>query len=498
MAEFTFITADEKGRTKKSDNKLVRSICMRGKNKKPESRRSQRRVKQHATPKSRKSKKSQSSSPPRNKTVNTEDYIEENVSGTANALDLTPAYGALLSDPKQDMLMSNASVITLLDNVDTRSRDILMKYIAYSIESNLLYPVERCLDFYHATKNKYAGMVQQDESFLTSSLLTACSLNDNVMRRSMPSALTTQYLRKLLQRLNSQISNLNDGNIRSVVFTIITLGNVAAMFGDYPAASTHLQGLERIVSAHGGKKYLEEYPKFHFKIERLDLSRTLSTGQHPLFRPPSLCPPFSWSPFFPDSTPPSDHLISTFSLTTSAVPKFAIVYSDLRYLTNLINDKVATRTYIPTDLFHGAIHSIQTRLFHLEGLLSDDVAECFRLGMLACLTTTFKLPGRKMEYKNLADNLRHKLQAIRITSLGAQHMVFWVLVMSIVAIFEVDEAWLPQAWEKLLEEGVSWEEVRTRLRNAIWITCIHDKPAEQAFEKFELRRKRKAGVGGGE
>jgi hypothetical protein len=138
--------------------------------------------------------------------------------------------------------------------------------MTYSISENLLYPVERALDF-HRVKIYWSEFVNQEQAFLTSSLLTASAINDHVMQQP-PSILTIKHLRDALKYLNSQISQLNARNFFSVMFTVITLGNMAAMFGDYSAASMHIRGLERIVSMQGGKEYLRDFPKFHFKINR--------------------------------------------------------------------------------------------------------------------------------------------------------------------------------------------------------------------------------------
>ncbi|KAF2636854.1 hypothetical protein P280DRAFT_472739 [Massarina eburnea CBS 473.64] len=375
--------------------------------------------------------------------------------------------------------------MSFLNGVDKRSRDIMCKYMTYSVSANLLYPVERCLNFYRAVD--YLEIMCLDESFLLSSLLSACCMNDYVMGQS-PSALTIRHLRKLLMRLNSQLSNVNSKNIWAVIFTVLTLGNVASVFSDYNAATMHIQGLERIVELHCGKEYLREYPKFHFKIDRLDLSRSVSIGKRPLFRPHSVVPEFSWRPFFAGSNPLPAHLTSALSTPMDTFPKFTVVYNDLRHLTNLINDHIAAGTLMSTEMFHSAIHSIQSRIIYLEGMMEDGVAECLRLGMLACLTTTFRLPGRKMEYTYLKERLRDMLQGVRIPSLGAQRMVFWALMMGIVAVFEADEQWIPHVWSRVVGERMNWEEARKRLRNGIWITCVHDAPAEQVFLKLELRR----------
>jgi hypothetical protein len=224
------------------------------------------------------------------------------------------------------------------------------------------------------------------------------------------------------------------------------------------------------------------------QLTRLDLSRSLSTGKDPLFRPPSICPPLSWQPFFAGSNPLPSHIASTLDIPSAIFPKFTVVYNDLRFLANLINEKIATDTVMSTDIFHGAIHSVQVRLLDLAGNLEDDIAECLRLGMLAFLTTTFQLPGRKLEYTHLAQRLKDMLTRVHTSTLGAQRMMSWVLMISTIAIFETDEPWIPRVWNMFVEEGLTWGELRSTLKGAIWIECIHDAPAEKVFLKLDMQR----------
>ena len=138
--------------------------------------------------------------------------------------------------------------------------------MVYSALTDVFYPVERCLDFPRIAN--HMRMVRESEPTLKACLVSACFMNDYHAERSAPSALTTRHLGDLLLHINSEISNLNDGNIEFVVFSIIALANAAVLFGDHHAARTHLRGLEKVVGTGGGRKYLLQYPKFHFKINR--------------------------------------------------------------------------------------------------------------------------------------------------------------------------------------------------------------------------------------
>jgi hypothetical protein len=120
MPEFSFISADQHGRTKKSDNKLVRSVCMRGKNQKPDSRRSKKRAKHGTLPKPQ---KSQSSSSPE-----TDEGIIVEEDQVLDAVKIqNVATANTMCSPTMEMYMRNSSLITFLDKVDGRSKQIILK-----------------------------------------------------------------------------------------------------------------------------------------------------------------------------------------------------------------------------------------------------------------------------------------------------------------------------------------------------------------------------------
>lgn len=139
--------------------------------------------------------------------------------------------------------------------------------------------------------------------------------------------------------------------------------------------------------------------------------------------------------------------------------------------------------------FQHAVHSIQSRLLALQDVLECGVAECMRLGMLGILTTTFRLPTRKMPHAYLASQLRTNLQATEAHTPGLRIMLTWVLMMSVIAVFETSEPWISSLWLNLVGEQ-HWDTLRAVLQRLIWIRCIHDEPGREAFAQLERVRQR--------
>ena len=123
-------------------------------------------------------------------------------------------------------------------------------------------------------------LIAQNPALLDMTLLITSSIHDFVQRQSA-SVLTITHLRATLAHLNGLISNQSSkDHLMTIVFLALSLGNVAAIFGDYTAASAHIQGLQKIAMMQDGREYLDKFPKFNFKISRCVVNSLLS---FPLF-----------------------------------------------------------------------------------------------------------------------------------------------------------------------------------------------------------------------
>ncbi|KAF2003791.1 hypothetical protein P154DRAFT_486527 [Amniculicola lignicola CBS 123094] len=375
---------------------------------------------------------------------------------------------------------SDLECVQFATKIDDRSRQALFKVLAISATSNLLYPVERCIDLHNA--QDYVRWLSQDAGFVHITLFTTCAIDD-FMQHQAPTTLTLQYLRQSLVYVNSKLSEHEGYKLDTIIVVVMTLAFMGTMFEDLDAASAHIKGLQRLVQLRGGHQYLMKNPKIYFKIERIELSWCLSTGQVPVF----YRSPVSWQPFFRGSQPAPSGLCDILSIDIATWPKLAGVYKDLQYLSNLINKNDIHGTMMDAESFQNAVHSIQSRLLALQGDNRGGIGECMRLGMLAVLTTTFRMPSRKMPHAYLASRLRATLETTSATTPGSRMVLTWVLLMSIVAVFEANESWISHLWCTLVRQQ-KWEAMEAMMEQLIWIRCIHDEPGNQAFMQLERSR----------
>lgn len=152
----------------------------------------------------------------------------------------------------------------------------------------------------------------------------------------------------------------------------------------------------------------------------------------------------------------------------------------------LINDIFDMGSRLDGAIFQEAMSSIQSRLLHLNEDLENTAEECLRLGMLAFMTTTFHLPGRRASYGNLADRFRYSCQKIAL-SLKYNDLNLWLLMLGAISVFDVNELWLREWWCGISSPGILWEEARWRLQSVMWINCIHDDLGSKVFDQLTNR-----------
>lgn len=135
--------------------------------------------------------------------------------------------------------------------------------------------------------------------------------------------------------------------------------------------------------------------------------------------------------------------------------------------------------------FQGVLTSLQSRLMNLRDLLENPIEELIRLTMLAFLTTTLKVPGRKIPYGWVVRQLSDVYAKVAINTLERDTSLrLWVLMTAAFTVTDAQEGWVREAWEKDSSE-LDWEAVKNHLIRVMWIEIIHDRPGEMAFWKLE-------------
>lgn len=89
--------------------------------------------------------------------------------------------------------------------------------------------------------------------------------------------------------------------------------------------------------------------------------------------------------------------------------ELAVVFHNLQYTTILFNKHYYSQTPINGTLFQECLGFVHSGLIKLQGQLKNKLSECLRLGMMAFLATTFRLPDlyEQPYCKTLSNKLRH-------------------------------------------------------------------------------------------
>jgi hypothetical protein len=138
--------------------------------------------------------------------------------------------------------------------------------------------------------------------------------------------------------------------------------------------------------------------------------------------------------------------------------------------------------------FQGGLSSIQSRLSYLGKFLQDPLERLIHLTMLAFMTTTFKIPGRKVRYKWLLQQLQDTYKEVgsSLYSLD-ESVVLWVLVTTAFTVAGAQTRWIQEAWEGTYVEP-NWTTVKNHLMRVIWIEIMHDQAGELVYHQLEESR----------
>lgn len=317
-----------------------------------------------------------------------------------------------------------------------------------------------------------------DDAFFHSVIMSTSAMQDFFLGQPL-SDMTLHHLRKTLALLNRRLSDGELYQMDSTIWIILTLAMVSGFFCDFSTTVTHIAGLRQIVHLQGGRGFLEARPKMQFKLESLEFSSCLSSGAKARL----WGPPMTWDAIFPS---PSMAPIDIPSLYTYD-ERIMAVLSDLRELVALANSHVACELRLDGGVFQMAMSSIRYRSLFL---LEDDgirgtTAELLCLGILAFLTTTFAVPGRRLPYPYLATRVRgtHWKQGIAALR-GSCHLDWWILLMCAMTVVDVEkesDRWFRDLWVREINPETKWFTLRQHMQKISWFPNIHDRLGQQTF-----------------
>ncbi|KAK4952428.1 hypothetical protein LTR10_009234 [Elasticomyces elasticus] len=372
-------------------------------------------------------------------------------------------------------VLSDWSLLRLADDMNIDSYELLSTFLSYNATKQTTFQLEQCVDF-DIVHDAHLPWLFQDKAFLHSTLLAVAALQDLRMKRP-PSKTTLFHLKKTLGSLNHTLGTSWGHHADAIIWIILTLAWLAAMFGDQAAAATHMTGLRRLVELRGGQEYLRQQPKQHFKLICLDLSWSLYSGSRPHFSDEST----SWQSVIVGPLWTDHQSVEALTVTDLVGVRMATIYHDLQCMVGIINDGVARGDPVRGDLFQHWLASVQNRLLLLECVSDNSMSESLRLGLLAFLSTTIQIPGGCMTYPSFASTYGRAWRAVQAPAPEHRLLQSWLLIVGAMSVLDVSEPWVKSRWAESSLAGLEWEEVRHRLETVMWISCIHDGLGRRAF-----------------
>ncbi|KAK4897731.1 hypothetical protein LTR27_004503 [Elasticomyces elasticus] len=372
-------------------------------------------------------------------------------------------------------VLSDWSLLRLADDMNTDSYELLSTFLSYNATKQTTFQFEKCVDF-DIVHDAYLPWLFQDKAFLHSTLLAVAALQDLRMKRP-PSKTTLFHLKKTLGSLNHTLGTSWGHHSDAIIWIILTLAWLAAMFGDQAAAATHMAGLRRLVELRGGQEYLRQQPKQHFKLICLDLSWSMCSGSRSHFSEEST----SWQSVIVGPLRTDHQFVEALTVKDLVGVRMATIYHDLQRIVGIINDGVDRGDPIKGDLFQHWLASVQNRLLLLECDSDNPISDSLRLGLLAFLSTTIQVPRGCMTYPSFASTYGQTWQAVQAATPEHRLIQSWLLIVGAMSVLDVSEPWVKLRWVESSLAGLEWEEVRDRLEKVMWINCIHDGLGRRAF-----------------
>ncbi|RDW91749.1 hypothetical protein BP5796_01143 [Coleophoma crateriformis] len=325
-----------------------------------------------------------------------------------------------------------------------------------------------------------------DVAYVHAAITVSTVARDLLLKREPK--LPSFHLRRAISQLNKNLFHKSVCLSDATIAVIISLSMASWISQDYASTSSHVAGLSEIVRLRGGLDSFHSNPQLQVGMTRIDFCVSLGSGKSPIFTTgPSTFPYESnsvqLSTCGQQSVPPD--LQSIENLVDDRV---AAIFQDLQGLARSMNAAASSQRVMLASDFHAGVMSIQYRLFELHSKLNDIISEWIRVAMLASLTTTFQVMGSRIKYQYLTDRLRELCCAVEVSTEELRPVMFWVLMVGTIALFDSGEPWLSKKWRLdvlPLVRGLQWEDAKRLLKRFIWIDACNEKAGTATFNKIK-------------
>jgi hypothetical protein len=167
-------------------------------------------------------------------------------------------------------------------------------------------------------------------------------------------------------------------------------------------------------------------------------------------------------------------------------PELANVFRNLQYTSVLFN-KYTTKTPVDGTLLRQSLGYIHSNLLGLEDRLTRPLSRCLRLGMMAFLSTTFRLPDFSIQHYSytLVGKLQISYETVKASEPNLLPTLdIWLTLVLLISAENSIELDTITGWEINSAYEWSWHEARRHLKQVMWIELIHDRLGRVAFERM--------------
>jgi hypothetical protein len=365
-------------------------------------------------------------------------------------------------------------------SIDSGAKALLYEAYVHNFLDSTVTPLERCVNLDCLESSSYSWLFT-DTAYLHSVLSASYAIRDfsSPQWNGKPGRKTMFHIQEAISMLRIKMQSQDVCQDETVLRVVINLTLLAAVYGDWVAAAAHFEGLHKIVHLRGDMAFLKERPALHFKLDRIDLAWSLSSGRKPHFAQPVK----SWGYIRPVPKIPLP------SNLYQAAPdwdyRVVNVFNKFQDLSLMVNRNRLRFVLHDPSIFQDDLTVLQSRLVALADIVIKPVEKLVRLVMLATMTTLFSIPGRRVPYDWIIEQLRKTFIKASDEIMWDKSLLLWVLIMSSFTVANTQHSWIRDAWATV-GAGLEWVEVKAHLSRVIWFEVVHDEPGEMAYQQLKM------------
>ncbi|CAH0003384.1 unnamed protein product [Clonostachys byssicola] len=240
--------------------------------------------------------------------------------------------------------------------------------------------------------------------------------------------------------------------------------------------AAHAVGLRQIIHLRGGFRALDHNPMVQFSLDR-----ALVTQQWTSLYDSSI-----WKePIFTTQLTDMNYPHEKVSVNGLVDSRLELVFRTLQKTTLLFNEHFYSNERIEGRFAQQCLGFVHSQLLELDGCLTDGFSETLRLGMMAFLATTFRIPGLGVQraYRGTFEKLQLSLSSDKAwTAQTHEKISIWIIIVRIIFTESRDTLQVPALWIETAVHKRPWEEIRCGLKEVMWIDSLHDKPGKRAYD----------------